>query len=231
MGDGLHDGADDEPVAIDLRLEAERAQPGRDVLERRRAPLHRRRDRLLERGEPVVLVEADRAERRERRVEEPEVVVTDDHEPRARDRLAGRRVDDAAEREIPLERLAVGAEPDGDAERRQLAGGDLVQPFPGDLPDDGVFAFHLPRGAQVTSKPRGWRRLLAGEHRRPLLAERAERLDAVPRAEAVLVEPVLEGERLLERQVEAAVDRALRLPERDGRVPRDLLGERRAPPP
>src|SRR5512142_2461078 len=66
----------------------------------------------------------------------------------------------------------------------------------------------------------GAHRSLALEHRSPLLGERAQRLDAILRAEAVLVQPVLEVERLLERQVEPAVDRALRLAERHGRVPR-----------
>ena len=77
-----------------------------------------------------MVVERDRPERRERRVGEAEPVVADDDEARARKRLAGGGVDDPRQGELALERLAVGPEPDGDAERRELAGGDLVRAAP-----------------------------------------------------------------------------------------------------
>ena len=143
----LHDGARRQPVGVDRGLEAEGPEPGRRVLHGRASLSEGGGDGLLQGVEAWVLVERQAAQRRERRVEEAQVIVALHDEARARDGLAGGGMDDAPrEAEVPLERLAVGREPDGDAQRRELPGGDLVQALPGDLPDDRVLALH-PRAA------------------------------------------------------------------------------------
>src|SRR5512137_1002854 len=60
---------------------------------------------------------------------------------------------------------------------------------------------------------------LSGEHGLPLLGEGLERLQAVLGLQAVLVHRVLVGERLVEIEVQAPVDGALRLADGDRRVP------------
>jgi hypothetical protein len=150
----LHDRADGEPARVEPGLEPERPQAHGDVLERGGALGDGGADRRLELGGAVVVVEAERPERGERRVREPEPVVADDEEAGAPERLTRRRMDDPRQRELTLERLPVGAETHRDPERRELARGDLVQPLPRDLPDDGVLALAHPV-AKVTSERRG----------------------------------------------------------------------------
>ena len=129
----LHDGAGGEPVGVEPRLEPQRPQGAATSASapRRAAGAPRRPARA---ARPLVIVEGHGAERREWRVQEPEVIVAYDCEARARDRLAGRGVDDLGERELALERLAVGPEPDRDTQGGELAGGDLVQRSRGIFP-------------------------------------------------------------------------------------------------
>ena len=113
VGGGRHHRPHRQPVRVDRHLQPERPEPRRQLLERQPLLGEARGDHLLQPRRALLVVEPDLAERRERRVEEAQVVVAGDREAGADDGLAGGGVEHAAgEGQLALERLPVRAEAD-----------------------------------------------------------------------------------------------------------------------